>query len=80
MGRSRGSRASRRLAEVAAAAGFRRVQHVHLIVGPDGTSAEALGVLHRYSRTVRISLATAARLVAAGAPVQIDAGAPAAGR
>jgi len=50
----------------AGAAGFKRVEAVHLGAG----TATATGVLHRYPRTVRISLHTAARLIAAGVPVR----------
>jgi hypothetical protein len=60
------------LAAVARAAGFRSVERVRLTVGQGATLAEVTGVVHRYPRTVPISLTTAGRLVAAGAPVQID--------
>jgi hypothetical protein len=60
------------LSRVAAACGFRRVELVRVVLRPTGTSAEATGVVHRYPRTVPISLRTAGRLAAAGAPVRID--------
>jgi hypothetical protein len=60
------------LAAASRAAGFRHVDVVQLIVGGNALVAQATGVLHRYPQTVRISLATADRLVAAGAPVQIQ--------
>jgi len=52
--------------------GFRRVERVRLVVGPTVTVAEATGVVHRYPRTVRIPIAAAGRLVAAGTPVHIE--------
>ena len=61
-----------RLAAVAAASGFRRVDRVRIVVLPDGERAEVCGVLHRYPQTVGVSLATANRLIAAGALVEID--------
>jgi hypothetical protein len=60
------------LAAASRAAGFRHVDVVQLIVGGNALVAQATGVLHRYPQTVRISLATADRLVAAGAPVRIQ--------
>lgn len=60
------------LAAASRAAGFRHVDVVQLIVGGSALVAQATGVLHRYPQTVRISLATADRLVAAGAPVRIQ--------
>ena len=66
------------LAAVARAAGFRSVERVWLIVDEGSTVARVTGVLHRYTRTVPISLATARRLVSAGAPVRLDH--PASGR
>ena len=62
------------LAAVARAAGFRSVELVRLHLNDRATVAEVTGVLHRYPRTVPISLTTAARLVAAGAPVHVDHG------
>ncbi len=60
------------LATVASQLGFRRVQCVHLVKRDDRVQAEVTGVIHRYPRTVRVSLAAANRLVAAGAPVRVD--------
>ncbi|MET0727587.1 MAG: hypothetical protein ABWZ76_04735 [Acidimicrobiales bacterium] len=53
-------------------AGFRSVELVRVARGPGRTVAEVTGVLHRYPQTVRVSLATATRLVAAGAPLRLD--------
>jgi hypothetical protein len=52
--------------------GLRRVELVRLSGRRGAVVAHAVGVLHRYPRTVRISLATAARLIAAGTPVRDD--------
>lgn len=60
------------LAAVARAAGFRSIELVRVVVDRRATVAAVTGVLHRYPRTVPISLLTATRLVAAGAPCQID--------
>jgi hypothetical protein len=60
------------VSQLAAALGFRRIERVRVVVRAAGTTAEATGVVHRYPRTVQISLAAAARLIAAGAPLQID--------
>lgn len=61
-----------RLRAEARRAGFRRVELVSCITDGARAAAEVTGVLHRYPRTVPVSLATAARLAAAGAPVQIQ--------
>ena len=55
--------------------GLRRVELVRVIVTPTRTTAEATGVLHRYPRTVAISLAAATRLVARGVPLRVEHGA-----
>lgn len=68
--RSTNRRAS--LSHLAGSLGFRRIEHVRIVVQPARTTAEATGVVHRASRTVPIPLASAARLVAAGAPFRID--------
>jgi hypothetical protein len=60
------------LPRVAASLGFRRVELVRIIVGSTETTAEATGVLHRYPRTVPISITTAGRLAAAGARLRVD--------
>jgi hypothetical protein len=60
------------LGAVAGAAGFRSVELVRLVVTDRATVAEVRGVMHRYPRTVPVSLTTATRLVAAGASIQID--------
>ena len=56
---------------LAASLGFRRIELVRILRRPEGAVAEAVGVVHRYPRTVRIPLAAAARLAAAGTPVHI---------
>ncbi len=58
-------------AALAAALGFRRVEAVRIVTGPEGPVAEAVGVVHRYPRTVRIPMAAATRLVAAGTPLRV---------
>lgn len=60
------------LADAARAAGFRRIELVRLTVRGGRTTAQATGVVHRYPHTVAISLVTAQRLIAAGAPLRID--------
>jgi hypothetical protein len=72
MRRALGAVRSSSLAALAASCGFRRVDLVHIVARPTGSTAEVTGVLHRYPRTVRTSMATAARLVAAGAPLRLD--------
>jgi hypothetical protein len=62
----------RSLQEACCAAGFRRVELVTLIVRGTDVTARATGVLHRYPRTVPISLTTAGELVAAGAPLSLE--------
>lgn len=64
--------AARSLHALADDLGFRRVEAVSVRVGPSGASACVTGVVHRYSRTRRVSLAMATRLVAAGAPLHVD--------
>jgi hypothetical protein len=59
------------LRQLVHALGFRRIEHVHIEVGAGYTTAEMIGTAHRYPRTVRIPLRTAARLVAAGAPLRV---------
>lgn len=59
------------LVSVAASLGFRTVECVRVVVTPDGTTAEATGILHRYPRTVPISLTAATLLAAAGAPLRV---------
>ena len=54
---------------------LRRVELVRVIVTPTRTRAEATAVLHRYPRTVPISLSAAGHLVARGVPLRIDCGA-----
>lgn len=58
-------------APVAAALGFRRVESVRIFQRAEGPVAEAVGVVHRYPRTVRIPLSAASRLAAAGVPLRI---------
>lgn len=52
-------------------AGFRRVERIEFVFSESGATAFATGVLHRYPRTMRVSLATANRLVVAGVPVLV---------
>lgn len=59
-------------AEARAASQFRHVELVRVTVAPGQVVAEVTGVLHRYPRTMRVSLATATELVAAGAPLRIE--------
>ena len=54
------------------ALGLRRIDGVRVIVGEDRTVAEVTGVAHRYPRTFRVSLATAAQLADAGVPLRIE--------
>jgi hypothetical protein len=51
--------------------GLRHVQWVRVVVGPEETRAEAVGIGHRHPRSVPISLSLAARLVGAGTPLVI---------
>jgi hypothetical protein len=60
------------LGEACASTGFRRVELVRVVVCGTSVEANATGVLHRYPRTVQISLAAATRLAAAGAPLAIE--------
>lgn len=59
------------LARAARAAGFSRIECVRIVRTGSASRAEVTGVLHRYPRTVPVSMATARRLVAAGAPMSI---------
>jgi hypothetical protein len=62
-----------RQATVAAGAlGLRRIEQVRVIVGESRTVAEVTGIGHRYPRTFRVSLATAAQLADAGVPLRIE--------
>ena len=62
------------LASVAARWGFRRVPHVSVRTTGARPTATATGVLRRYPVTVPVSLATATRLAAAGAPLRYEPG------
>jgi len=55
-------------------AGFRRVELVSIVTGSGRPHAAVTGVLHRYLQTVPVSLATARRLAAAGAPLRVRSG------
>ena len=59
------------LATVAASFGFRRVDLVRIVVADDRTTASATGIVHRYPRTVSISVAAAEALAAAGARLRV---------
>ncbi|HLT15317.1 MAG TPA: hypothetical protein VK007_01335 [Acidimicrobiales bacterium] len=63
--------ASVALARAARSAGFRRVERVRIVRRDGRARAEVTGVLHRYPQTVPVSMATANRLVAAGAPLEV---------
>jgi hypothetical protein len=52
--------------------GFRRIEQVHVTVHDGHAVATVTGIAHRYPRTLRVPIATAARLVAAGVPVRVD--------
>ena len=54
------------------ALGLRRIEQVRVIIGRERTVAEVTGVAHRYPRTFRVSLTTAARLADAGVPLRIE--------
>jgi hypothetical protein len=56
----------------AAALGLRRIEQVRVIVGESRTVAEVTGIAHRYPRTFRVSLSTAAQLADAGVPLRIE--------
>jgi len=51
--------------------GLQRVVGVRVVLGDEGPVGEALGVLHRRPVVQRISLSTAASLVARGAPLAV---------
>ncbi|MFP5256198.1 MAG: hypothetical protein ACLGI8_10155 [Acidimicrobiia bacterium] len=67
--------ASRSLRAEADRCGFRRVHHVSIRTVGRRATAAVTGVLHRYPVTVPVSMATATRLVGAGAPVRFERGA-----
>ena len=50
---------------------LRHVGGVRIILEAEGTRAEVFGIGHRHPVVVRVSLAMATRLVAAGAPMTI---------
>jgi hypothetical protein len=52
--------------------GFRRVEEVRVIVTRGHAIAEVTGVTHRYPRTFRVSLASAARLANEGVPCHVE--------
>ena len=56
----------------AAAFGLRRIEQLRVIVGESRTVAEVTGIAHRYPRTFRVSLSTAAQLADAGIPLTIE--------
>ncbi|MGD9793842.1 MAG: hypothetical protein AB7V43_10210 [Acidimicrobiia bacterium] len=59
------------------ALGFCRVEAVHMEVRAGRLIATATGTVHRYPHTVRSSLATARRLIAAGVPLDLGDRSPA---
>ena len=60
------------LTALADALGFRRLDGIHLRIDGARTTAEVTGVAHRLPTTMRVSLRTANRLIAAGAPVHLS--------
>jgi len=60
------------VSSVPGVSGLRRVDEVRVIVGRGRPVAEVTGVAHRYPRTFRVSLATAAELAGAGVPLRIE--------
>lgn len=52
--------------------GFRRVEQVRVSIEGTHPRAVVLGTLHRCPHAVRVPLSVAARLVAAGAPLQLS--------
>ena len=52
--------------------GLRRVEEVRVFVGHGHPVAICTGVVHRYPRRFRISMATAAQLARSGVPVHIE--------
>jgi hypothetical protein len=58
--------------DVASRYGFRRVEHVHIVLGNGSSLAMVTGVCHRYPRSVRVPLHVATRFVAAGAPLTVE--------
>lgn len=63
-----GPKDSRQVDAIAGELGLRRIHHVRVVLGAPSPYAEVTGAT-RLPRTVRTSLATANRLVRAGAPV-----------
>jgi hypothetical protein len=59
----------RRPTQPVAGLGLRRVRCIVLHQRGEETTAEVLGIGHRYPRRVRVPLTTAARLAADGVPV-----------
>lgn len=64
----------RRPADIISGMGFRRIEQLRVTVGSGCASAEVTAVTHRYPRTFRISLASAARLAEAGVPLRVERG------
>jgi hypothetical protein len=58
--------------DVATRYGFRRVEHVQVVIRNGSAVATVTGICHRYPRTVVVPLRVAARLVAAGAPLRVE--------
>ena len=57
---------------LAASLGLRPVDRLRVMLGDGPVVAEVTGLARRHRRTVRVSLACAARLAAAGAPLRIE--------
>jgi hypothetical protein len=64
--------ANQRSTDPVADCGLRRVDRVRVVVGGGRPVAQVVGVAHRYPRTFRVSLESAARLAEAGYPVDIE--------
>jgi hypothetical protein len=51
---------------------LRRIDAVRVVVDDGPVRAEVVGIGHRFPATVRVSLALAAELVEAGAPLRVE--------
>ena len=52
--------------------GMRRISWVHVVRNGDDATAEVHGIGHRLPRTIRVPMATASALVAAGVPLVLQ--------
>ena len=69
--RYHGAPSSRGGYETALVPALRRVDGVRLVVGEGRTRAEVFGLGHRHPVTLSVTLGLAARLVEAGAPLEL---------